>query len=97
MYERGEAERILASALKEYRRESYCITTKAYGAMGDGPNDRGLSRKHIIEQVHASLKRMDLDYVDVFYCHRYDEDTPLDETLRAIDDLIRQGKFCMLV
>ncbi|MDR4886919.1 aldo/keto reductase family protein [Fredinandcohnia sp. QZ13] len=93
VYERGEAERILASALKEYRRESYCITTKAYGAMGDGPNDRGLSRKHIIEQVHASLKRMDLDYVDVFYCHRYDEDTPLDETLRAIDDLIRQGKI----
>ncbi|RFB18135.1 aldo/keto reductase [Bacillus sp. HNG] len=93
VYERGEGERILASALKEYRRESYCITTKAYGAMGDGPNDRGLSRKHIIEQVHASLKRMDLDYVDVFYCHRYDEDTPVDETLRAIDDLIRQGKI----
>ncbi|MFS0824065.1 aldo/keto reductase family protein [Bacillus sp. 1P02SD] len=93
VYERGEGERILASALKEYRRESYCITTKAFGAMGDGPNDRGLSRKHIIEQVHASLKRMDLDYVDVFYCHRYDEDTPVDETLRAIDDLIRQGKI----
>ncbi|MCC3358657.1 aldo/keto reductase family protein [Bacillus sp. REN16] len=93
VYERGEAERILASALKEYPRESYCITTKAFGVMGDGPNDRGLSRKHVIEQVHASLKRMDLDYVDVFYCHRYDEDTPLDETLRAIDDLIRQGKI----
>ncbi len=93
VYERGEAERILASALKEYPRESYCITTKAYGAMGDGPNDRGLSRKHVIEQVHASLRRMDLEYVDVFYCHRYDEDTPLDETLRAIDDLIRQGKI----
>ncbi|MEH7380649.1 aldo/keto reductase family protein [Bacillus sp. JJ1533] len=93
VYERGEAERILASALKEYPRESYCITTKAFGAMGDGPNDRGLSRKHVIEQVHASLKRMDLDYVDVFYCHRYDEDTPLDETLRAIDDLVRQGKI----
>lgn len=61
--------------------------------MGDGPNDRGLSRKHVIEQVNASLKRMELDYVDVFYCHRYDEDTPLDETLRAIDDLIRQGKI----
>ncbi|MEH7226154.1 aldo/keto reductase family protein [Bacillus sp. JJ1566] len=93
VYERGEAERILAGALKEYPRESYCITTKAFGAMGDGPNDRGLSRKHVIEQVHASLKRMKLDYVDVFYCHRYDEDTPLDETLRAIDDLIRQGKI----
>ncbi|WP_077617392.1 aldo/keto reductase family protein [Bacillus sinesaloumensis] len=93
VYERGEAERILASALKEYPRESYCITTKAFGQMGDGPNDRGLSRKHIMEQVHASLRRMELDYVDVFYCHRYDEETPLDETLRAIDDLVRQGKI----
>jgi len=93
VYERGEAERIVASALKEYPRESYVIATKAYGPMGDGPNDRGLSRKHVIEQVNASLKRMELDYVDVFYCHRYDEDTPLDETLRAIDDLIRQGKI----
>lgn len=93
VYERGEAERILASALKEYPRESFCLATKAFGSMGDGPNDRGLSRKHIMEQVHASLKRMDLEYVDVFYCHRYDEDTPLDETLRAIDDLIRQGKI----
>ncbi|WP_449539578.1 aldo/keto reductase family protein [Ferdinandcohnia sp. Marseille-Q9671] len=93
VYERGEGERILASALKEFPRESYCITTKAFGPMGDGPNDRGLSRKHIMEQVHASLKRMDLEYVDVFYCHRYDHDTPVDETLRAIDDLIRQGKI----
>lgn len=93
VYERGEAERILARALKEFPRESYCITTKAYGPMGSGPNDRGLSRKHIMEQVHASLKRMELEYVDVFYCHRYDEDTPLDETLRAIDDLVRQGKI----
>jgi len=93
VYERGEAEKVMGKALKEYPRESYVITTKAFGAMGDGPNDRGLSRKHIFEQVHNSLKRLDLDYVDVFYCHRYDKETPVDETLRVIDDLIRQGKI----
>ena len=93
VYERGEGERILAKSLKDYKRESYVISTKAFWPMGDGPNDRGLSRKHIIEQVHASLKRMDLDYVDIFYCHRYDHETPVDETLRAIDDLTRQGKI----
>ncbi|MFC4320552.1 aldo/keto reductase family protein [Litchfieldia salsa] len=93
VYEKGEGEKILSSALKEFPRESYVITTKAFGAMGDGPNDKGLSRKHVIEQVHNSLKRMNLDYVDVFYCHRYDQETPVEETLRAIDDLIRQGKI----
>ncbi|MCJ8007264.1 aldo/keto reductase family protein [Lederbergia wuyishanensis] len=93
VYERGEAEKVMGKALKEYPRESYVITTKAFGAMGDGPNDRGLSRKHIFEQVHNSLKRLNLDYVDVFYCHRYDQETPVDETLRVIDDLIRQGKI----
>ncbi|MBD8067428.1 aldo/keto reductase family protein [Bacillus sp. PS06] len=93
VYERGQGEIILSRALKNFPRESYVITTKAYGVMGDGPNDRGLSRKHVMEQVHNSLNRMDLDYVDIFYCHRYDSETPVDETLRAIDDLIRQGKI----
>jgi voltage-dependent potassium channel beta subunit len=93
VYERGEGERVMARALKEYPRESYVITTKAFWPMGDRPNDRGLSRKHVIEQANASLKRMNLDYVDIFYCHRYDQDTPVEETLRAIDDLIRQGKI----
>ncbi|MDC3417397.1 aldo/keto reductase family protein [Aquibacillus salsiterrae] len=93
VYERGEGERVMSTALKEYPRESYVITTKAFWPMGDGPNDRGLSRKHVTEQLHNSLKRMNLDYVDVFYCHRYDPETPVDETLRAIDDLIRQGKI----
>jgi aryl-alcohol dehydrogenase-like predicted oxidoreductase len=60
--------------------------------MGDGPNDRGLSRKHIMEQCHASLKRLGTDYIDLYYCHRYDPETPLDETLRALDDLVTQGK-----
>ncbi|GKU83906.1 aldo/keto reductase family protein [Niallia sp. NCCP-28] len=93
VYERGEGERVMASALKSYPRESYVITTKAFWPMGEGPNDRGLSRKHIKEQVNASLKRMNLDYVDIFYCHRYDTETPVNETLRAIDDLIREGKI----
>ncbi|MET1030247.1 aldo/keto reductase family protein [Domibacillus tundrae] len=93
VYEQGEGERVLAGVLKEYPRESYVITTKAFWPMGEGQNDRGLSRKHVIEQVNASLKRMNLDYVDIFYCHRYDRETPVEETLKTIDDLIRQGKI----
>ncbi|MFY4776793.1 aldo/keto reductase family protein [Metabacillus sp. RGM 3146] len=93
VYAGGEAERVMGKALNSFPRESFVVTTKAFWPMGEGPNDRGLSRKHIIEQVHASLARMELDYVDVFYCHRYDHETPLEETLRAIDDLIRQGKI----
>lgn len=93
VYEQGEGEKVLSKALKEFPRESYVITTKAFWPMGERPNDRGLSRKHVYEQVHNSLKRMDLDYVDIFYCHRYDPETPVEETLRVIDDLIRQGKI----
>ncbi len=93
VYERGEGERVIAGALKAYARDSYLITTKAFFPMGDGPNDRGLSRKHVMEQLHASLRRMKLEYVDVFYCHRYDPTAPVEETLRAIDDLVRQGKI----
>ncbi|MBS2968559.1 aldo/keto reductase family protein [Metabacillus sp. KIGAM252] len=93
VYAKGMAEQVMGKALKSFERESYVVTTKAFWPVGEGPNDRGLSRKHIMEQVHSSLKRMDLDYIDVFYCHRYDAETPLEETLRAIDDLIRQGKI----
>jgi aryl-alcohol dehydrogenase-like predicted oxidoreductase len=92
-YDFGEAERFLGEALRKYPRSSYVVTTKAYWPMGDRPNDYGLSRKHIIEQVHASLKRMGLDYIDIFYCHRFDSETPIEETLRTIDDLVRQGKI----
>lgn len=92
VYERGAAEELVGQALKAYPRESYVLATKAFWPMGDGPNDRGLSRKHVTEQVNASLKRLGHDYVDIFYCHRHDPETPLQETLRAIDDLIRQGK-----
>ncbi|WP_028561900.1 aldo/keto reductase family protein [Paenibacillus pinihumi] len=92
VYERGAAEQVLGDILKAYPRESYVLATKAFWPMGDGPNDRGLSRKHVIEQCNASLKRLGVDYVDIFYCHRHDPETPVYETLRTIDDLIRQGK-----
>lgn len=93
VYERGAAEILLGKALKQHARESYVVATKAFWPMGEGPNDRGLSRKHVFEQVHASLKRLQLDYVDIFYCHRYDPNTPVEETLRTIEDLVRQGKI----
>lgn len=93
VYESGQGEIVMANVLREFPRESYVITTKAFWPMGEGPNDRGLSRKHVYEQLHNSLKRMNLEYVDIFYCHRYDPETPVDETLRVIDDLIRQGKI----
>jgi voltage-dependent potassium channel beta subunit len=92
VYVRGEAEIVVGKALKNYSRDSYVLATKVFWPMGDGPNDRGLSRKHVIEQCNASLKRLNTDYVDIYYCHRYDPETPLEETLRALDDLVRQGK-----
>jgi len=92
VYERGEAELVMGKALSAYARDSYVLATKVFWPMGDGPNDRGLSRKHVIEQCHASLKRLNTDYVDLYYCHRYDPETPVEETLRALDDLVTQGK-----
>jgi voltage-dependent potassium channel beta subunit len=91
-YARGEAEKVVGAALAKYPRESYVLATKVFFPMGEDPNDRGLSRKHIMESAHASLKRLDKDYVDILYCHRFDPETPLTETLRALDDLVRQGK-----
>jgi len=93
VYNRGEAEKVVGEALEKYERSSYVLATKVYFPMGDGPNDRGLSRKHIMESANASLKRLKQDYVDILYCHRYDTETPVEETLRAFDDLIRQGKI----
>lgn len=93
VYRRGEAEKVVGKALAKYPRDSFVLATKGFGQMGEGPNDKGLSRKHIFEQVDASLKRLQVDYVDLWQCHRYDLNTPLDETLRAIDDLVRQGKI----
>lgn len=92
VYEKGAAEKVMGAILRDYPRESYVLATKAFWPMGEGPNDRGLSRKHVTEQINASLSRLGLDYVDIFYCHRYDKETPIDETLRTIDDFVRQGK-----
>lgn len=92
VYHRGVAEEIVGEALRVFPRESYVVATKVFFPMGEGPNDRGLSRKHILEQCHASLRRLGVEYVDLYQCHRYDPDTPLEETLRALDDLVRQGK-----
>jgi voltage-dependent potassium channel beta subunit len=92
VYARGAAETVMGRALRQYPRESYVVATKVYFGMGDGPNDRGLSRKHIREQCDASLKRLGLDYIDLYQCHRYDTEAPLEETLRALDDLVSQGK-----
>ncbi|MBN1777121.1 MAG: aldo/keto reductase family protein [Clostridiales bacterium] len=91
-YNRGEAEKVVGKALSKYDRSSYVLATKVFFPMGDGPNDRGLSRKHVTESANASLKRLGLDYVDILYSHRYDTETPVQETLRAFDDLIRRGK-----
>lgn len=88
----GAAEETLAEALKEFPRSSYVLASKTFWPIGEGVNDRGLSRKHIYEACNASLKRLNTDYVDIFYCHRYDVETPLEETLMALDDLVKQGK-----
>jgi voltage-dependent potassium channel beta subunit len=92
VYRRGAAEEVTGRALKAFRRDDYVLATKVYFPMGDGPNDRGLSRKHIMEQCHASLRRLGVDYVDLYQCHRPDPEAPLEETLRALDDLVTQGK-----
>lgn len=92
MYSYGEAERLVGEVIRDYKRSDLVISTKAYWPMSENPNDRGLSRKHIIESVNKSLRRFDMEYVDIFFCHRFDDVVPLEETVRAIDDLIRQGK-----
>ena len=93
VYENGAAETVLAAALAGVERKDYVLATKCYFPMSDRPNDCGLSRKHIVESVHASLRRLRTDYIDLYQCHRWDTDTPLEETLSAMDDLIRQGKI----
>ncbi|MES2459809.1 MAG: aldo/keto reductase family protein [Armatimonadota bacterium] len=93
VYATGKSEEVVGRALKPYRRDSFVLATKVFFPMGDGPNDRGLSRKHIFEQCHLSLKRMGVDYIDLYQAHRYDPETPAEETLMAFDDLVRQGKI----
>lgn len=92
VYAEGEAERAVGQALSSLPRHQVVVATKCFFAMSDGPNDRGLSRKHLFESVEGSLRRLGTDYIDLHQCHRADPDTPIEETVRAYEDLIRQGK-----
>jgi voltage-dependent potassium channel beta subunit len=92
VYERGRAEAVLGEILKGVRRSSYVLATKVFWSTGDTVNDRGLSRKHIIEACHASLERLQTDYLDIYQAHRFDSEVRLEETLQAFEDLVRQGK-----
>src|SRR5215475_9049773 len=92
VYAGTRAEEVLGRALHGVRRESVEIFTKVYWPTGPGRNDRGLSRKHIVESVHGSLRRLRTDYVDLYQAHRFDVSTPLEETMLAFADLVRQGK-----
>jgi aryl-alcohol dehydrogenase-like predicted oxidoreductase len=92
IYEIGKAEEVLGRALDGVKRSDVFLATKTYWPMSDNPNDRGLSRKHIRESIEGSLKRLRTDYVDLYQAHRYDTETPLEETMRAFDDLVRAGK-----
>lgn len=92
-YSGGEAERFLGKCLKEYPRSKLVISSKVFFPSGSGANEWGLSRKHIFEQVDQSLKNMQVDYLDMYFCHRFDPTTPIEETMRALDDLVHQGKI----
>jgi aryl-alcohol dehydrogenase-like predicted oxidoreductase len=93
VYARGEGERVLGEVLAPVRRSDYVLATKVFWPMSENPNDRGLSRKHVFESIHGSLKRLRTDYVDLYQCHRYDPGTPVPETVRAMGDLVAQGKI----
>jgi voltage-dependent potassium channel beta subunit len=93
VYARGKAEVVVGKAVSHWQRDSIVLATKVYFPMGDGPNDSGLSRKHIFDQLHLSLKRLGTDYVDLYQCHRFDHHAPLDETCAAMNDAVRQGKI----
>jgi voltage-dependent potassium channel beta subunit len=92
VYADGKAEEQLGRVLEGVRREGYVLATKAFFPMGPGPNDKGLSRKHLFESIHNSLRRLRTNYVDLYQCHRHDPETPVEETVRAMNDLVRQGK-----
>ncbi len=92
MYSKGQAEIVMGNVIKDIKRTDLVISSKVFWPMGDGPNDRGLSRKHIMESAHASLKRLQTDYLDLYFCHRYDPEVPLEEVVRTMDDLVHQGK-----
>ncbi len=92
-YSGGEAEKFLGRILKNYPRSSIVVSSKVFFPTGSGVNERGLSRKHIIENIDRSLKNMDMEYLDLYYCHRFDQSTPMEETLRTLSGLVDQGKI----
>jgi len=93
VYADGKCEQAWGDLLKDRRRAGYVLATKVFFPTGPGPNDRGLSRKHIFENCHRSLSNLKTDYLDLLQCHRFDPETPIEETIRAMDDLVRQGKI----
>ncbi|GAB4436142.1 MAG: aldo/keto reductase family protein [Anaerolineae bacterium] len=92
VYANGNAEMVMGEVIKDLKRTDLVISSKVFWPTGPGPNDRGLSRKHIMESCHASLKRLRVEYLDLYFCHRHDPETPLEEVVRAMDDLVHQGK-----
>lgn len=92
-YSGGAAERFLGSVLKEYPRSSFVVSSKVFFPTGRDVNERGLSRKHIVENIDRSLKNLDMEYLDLYYCHRFDASTPMEETLRTLSGLVDQGKI----
>jgi 1-deoxyxylulose-5-phosphate synthase len=94
VYSRGVSEEVTGRLLRKVfpHREDYVLATKAFSPMGSGPNDRGLSRKHLFDAIDASLRRLDTDYVDLYQIHRWDPDTPVEETMEALHDIVRAGK-----
>jgi len=93
IYADGKAEIIMGKAIKDLPRTELVLSSKVFWPTSTGPNGRGLSRKHVMESVHASLKRMNVDYLDLYFCHRYDPDTPIEEVVRTMNILIQQGKI----
>ena len=93
IYARGQAEIIMGKAIEGIPREALVISSKVFWPTMPGPNGRGLSRKHVTESIHASLRRLNIDYLDIYYCHRFDPDTPVEEVVYTMNTLIQQGKI----